>query len=84
MKQLIPDDIIEATKMSVDEIKIELAIHLFHLEKITLSQASRLASLPRLQFQHLLASRSISVHYGLEDFEEDLETIRRLNLLLTC
>ncbi len=80
MKQLIPDDIIEATGMSEDEIKTEIAIHLFQLEKITLSQASRLAGLPRLQFQHLLSSRSIPIHYGIEDFERDVETIKRLDL----
>jgi predicted HTH domain antitoxin len=81
MKQLIPDDIFEATGMSEQEIKTEIAIHLFQLEKITLSQASRLADLSRLQFQHLLSSREISTHYGVDDFEKDLETIQRLNLL---
>ncbi len=80
MKQLIPDDIIEATGMSEDEIKTEIAIHLFQLEKITLSQASRLAGMPRLQLQHLLSSRSIPINYGIEDFERDLETIKRLDL----
>jgi len=38
MKQLIPDDIFEATGMSEQEIKTEIAIHLFQLEKLTLSQ----------------------------------------------
>jgi len=78
MNQLIPDDIIEATGMSEDELKTEIAVHLFKLEKITLEQASRLAGMPRLQFQHLLASRRISLHYDLGDFENDLETLKRL------
>jgi predicted HTH domain antitoxin len=81
MKQLIPDDIFEATGMSEQEIKTKIAIHLLQLEKITLGQASRLADLSRLQFQHLLSSREISTHYGADDFEKDLETIQRLNLL---
>jgi predicted HTH domain antitoxin len=76
MKQLIPDDIFEATGMSEQEIKTEIAIHLFQLEKLTLSQASRLADLSRLQFQHLLSSREISTHYGVDDFEKDLECLK--------
>ena len=78
MNQLIPDDIIEATGMSENELKTEIAVHLFKLEKITVEQASRLAGMQRLQFQHLLASRRISLHYNIEDFENDLETLKRL------
>lgn len=78
MKQLIPDDIIEATGMSENELKIEIAVQLFKLEKITLEQASRLAGMPRLEFQHLLASRKISIHYDIEDFKNDLETLKRI------
>jgi len=78
MNQLIPEDIIEATGMSENELKTEIAVHLFKLEKITVEQASRLAGMQRLQFQHLLASRRISLHYNIEDFENDLETLKRL------
>jgi len=78
MKQLIPDDIIEATGMSENELKTEIAVQFFKLKKITLEQASRLAGMPRLDFQHLLASRRISLHYDIEDFKNDLETLKRL------
>ncbi len=78
MKQLIPDDIIEATGMSESELKIEIAVQLFKLKKITIEQASRLAGMPRLEFQHLLASRRISLHYDIEDFKNDLEMLKRL------
>jgi predicted HTH domain antitoxin len=33
-----------------------------------------------LEFQHLLASREISVHYDVADFEEDLKTLSQLGL----
>ncbi len=78
MKQLIPDDIIEATGMSENELKTEIAVQFFKLNKITLEQASRLAGMLRLDFQHLLASRRISLHYDIEDFKNDLETLKRL------
>ena len=72
MGVLIPDDILQATRMSEEELKRELAIPLFQKEKLTLGQASRLAGMNLLQFQHLLASRQIPVHYDVAEFEEDL------------
>ena len=54
----------------------EVAILLYSKEKLTLGQASRLAGLSQLQFQFLLASRKIPVHYDVADFEADLKTLR--------
>lgn len=67
--------------MSESELRQEIAVLLFEKDKITLAQASRLAEMDRLRFQHLLASRGIPVHYGSEDFEQDLDTLRRLGRL---
>jgi predicted HTH domain antitoxin len=73
---VIPDDILQATRMTEEELRQEMAVLLFQKEKLTLAQASRLAGMDRLQFQHLLASRRIPVHYGVEDFENDLMALR--------
>jgi predicted HTH domain antitoxin len=62
--------------MSESELRQELAVVLFEKDRLTLAQASGLAGMDRLRFQHLLASRGISVHYDVEDFEEDLATLR--------
>lgn len=67
--------------MSEQELRRELAILLFQQERLTLAQAARLSESDRLQFQHLLASRDIPVHYDVADFEEDLETLRSLDRL---
>ncbi len=56
MEIVIPDEILHATHMSEDEVKQELAVLLFQKDKITIGQASWLAGMSRLQFQHLLAS----------------------------
>jgi predicted HTH domain antitoxin len=76
MTIVIPDDILQATRLTEDELKQELAVILFQKEKLTLGQASILAGMNRLQFQHLLASRKISVHYGVAEFEEDIKTLK--------
>ena len=78
MGVFIPDDILQATRMSAEELKRELAILMFQREKLTLGQASRLAGMNLLQFQHLLASRQIPVHYDVAEFEEDLKALREL------
>jgi len=78
MNVTIPDEILETARMTEEEIRQELAVLLFQKDRLTLAQASRLAGMDRLRFQHLLASRDIPVHYDVEDFEQDLATLRSL------
>lgn len=73
MTIVIPDEIFQATRLTEDELKQELAVVLFQRDKLTLGQASSLSGMHRLQFQHLLASRKIPIHYGVAEFEEDLK-----------
>ena len=76
MNVLIADEIAQATHLTEDEIRGELAIALFQKDKLTLAQASKLAGTDRISFQHLLASRQIPVHYGVTDFDSDVKTLR--------
>ncbi|HHY98781.1 MAG TPA: UPF0175 family protein [Firmicutes bacterium] len=73
---IIPDDVLRAARMSAAELMQEIAVLLFQKEKLTLGQASRLAGMNQLQFQHLLASRQIPIHYDVAEFEADLKTLR--------
>jgi len=81
MSLVIPDEILQATRMSAAELSQEIAVLLFHKDKLTLGQASRLAGLSQWQFQHLLASRHLPVHYDVAEFEEDLKTLQELQRL---
>ncbi len=74
----IPDEVLQATGMSEEELLREIAVLLFQQGKLTLAKASRLAKMSRWQFQHLLASRQIPVHYDVAELEEDLKTIKGL------
>jgi predicted HTH domain antitoxin len=74
----IPAEIVEATHMSIAELKQEIALLLFQKEKLTVGQASSLAGMSQYKFQHLLASREIPVHYGVKEFKDDLDTIKDL------
>ena len=63
--------------MSEPELKQELALALFQQERLTLAQASRLAEMTQLAFQALLADRQIPIHYGVQEFREDVRILRR-------
>lgn len=78
MSVVISDETLQAARMSPGELKQEIAILLFQMNKLTLGQASRLAELGQLRFQHLLASRNIPVHYDVDEFEADLSTLKDL------
>jgi predicted HTH domain antitoxin len=81
MSITITDEVLAATRMTETEMRQEIAILLFQKEKLTLAQASRFARMHRVAFQHLLASRQISVHYGVEDFEQDIQNLREMGRL---
>jgi len=81
MSVVIPDEILTITRMTEAEMHQEIAVMLFQREKLTLAQASRFAGMHPVAFQHLLASRQIPVHYGMEDLEQDIQTLREMDRL---
>jgi len=74
----IPDDIVRATHLTPDELRVEIAVMLFERDRLTLGQASILAGKKQPEFQQVLAGRKISLHYDVEDFRKDLQTLREL------
>ena len=72
---MISDEVLTAAHISALELKQELVLTLFQQERLTLAQASRLAEMSQLAFQALLAERQIPIHYGVEEFREDLRTL---------
>ncbi len=65
----------DALQISEADLRTELAISLFQQERITLGIASQLAGLHQIEFQQLLASRGICMHYDVEDLEQDLKSL---------
>ncbi|MFB2979821.1 UPF0175 family protein [Microseira sp. BLCC-F43] len=72
----ILDNIAQTTPLSEADWLREIAIALFQKELITLNRASRIAQMHQIEFQKLLASRGICVHYDVEDFEQDIQHLR--------
>ena len=81
MSVVIPDEVLYTAHISAEELRLEVAVLLYEKEKLTLGQASQLANMSQFQFRHLLASRNVYLHYDVEDFEADLETLKALGRL---
>ena len=58
MPVTISDEVLMAAHISEPELKQEIALTLFHQERLTLAQASRVAEMGQLAFQALLADTS--------------------------
>lgn len=74
----IPREVLQASRMSAEELRRELALHLFERQKLSFGKARELAEMSVWDFQQLLGSRGISVHYDVEAYENDRETLKRL------
>ncbi len=78
MQLNLSDDIVLSASLSEAEMRLALALALFREDRITLAQGARLSDIDRLTFQHHLAARQIPIHYGPDEFAEDLQTLNTL------
>ncbi|MDB4948061.1 MAG: hypothetical protein JWM27_710 [Gemmatimonadetes bacterium] len=81
MSVMISDALMQSARMTEREMKQEIAVLLFGRDKLTLAQAARFAEMDRTDFQLLIASRGLFVHYDADDFQQDLATLRELGHL---
>ncbi len=77
----IPREVLLATRMTPDELARELAISLFQQGKLSLGKARQVAGMSFWAFQQLLGSRSIPIHYDIEEYEMDMKNLRDLGRL---
>ena len=77
----ISRDVIQATKMTPDELRQELAIHLYQQDKLSFGKAREMAHMSAWAFQLLLGTRGIPIHYDVSDYEHDLAVLEDLGRL---
>ncbi len=73
----IPDHVARSAQLTEATLLRELAITLFQQEHVTLGTASTMSGMNQIEFQQLIASRGICVHYDIEDYEQDLQSLRQ-------
>ncbi len=77
----IPDHLTQSHQLNEADWLREIAIALFKEELITLSRASHIAKMHQIEFQKLLSSRGICIHYDVEDFEQDMRHLQERDWL---
>jgi len=75
----IDEDTAGSLNLTEDQLRFELAVGLFVDNKLSLGRAARVAGMDSIQFQRELAARRIPLHYGVEEFRQDLRTIESLS-----
>jgi predicted HTH domain antitoxin len=74
----IPREVIHIARMTPEELRVELAVYLFQQGKLSFGKAREVAEMTAWAFQQLLGARGITVHYDMDDYEQDLITLREL------
>jgi predicted HTH domain antitoxin len=75
----LPRHVVNAARITPDELKRELAIHLYATHRLSLGLAREMAGLSLWEFRQLLASRKIPAHYDVADLDEDMKTWAELD-----
>ncbi|MBI5915118.1 MAG: UPF0175 family protein [Bacteroidetes bacterium] len=73
---LIEDEIVQGTRMSEEQLRLEIAVALYEKGIFSFGQARRLARMDWFSFRNLLDERNVAANYDLEGFEKDLEAIK--------
>jgi len=65
-------------QITPEEAALHVAAGLFADEKITLSQGATIAGMSQAAFLKELGKRKIPMHYGVDELEQDMATVRKL------
>jgi predicted HTH domain antitoxin len=77
----VSQDILDSARLTISELKAEIAICLYAQGRLSIGKARELAGMSLWEFRQLLASRRISPHYDVVDLNEDVATLRELGRL---
>ena len=79
----ISDDLLQAIKLPTAEastrLRRELALRLYEKELLSFGKARELAGMTRWAFHDYLGEEGISRRYDVEEFEEDIKTLKELS-----
>ena len=77
----IPQDILDSARLTINELKQEIAVYLYAKGRLSIGKAHEFAEMSLWEFRQLLAFRHLPSHYNVVDFEEDVATLRELGRL---
>ena len=68
----VPQDILDSARLTIQELKIELAISLYSQGRLSIGKARELANLSLWEFRQILKARQIEPHYDINELKDDL------------
>jgi predicted HTH domain antitoxin len=74
----VQDARLQGLQVTPDRLRLEMAAGLYASEDVTLGQAAGIAGLSQTRFLRELGRRGICIHYGVEEFEQDLQTLHAI------
>ena len=77
----IPQEILDSARLTMSELKVEMAVNLYAQGRLSIGKARELAGMSLWEFRQLLASRRIAPHYDEADLNEDVAALRELGRL---
>ena len=77
----IPQDILDSARLTMPELKVEMATYLYAQGRLSIGKARELAGLSLWEFRQLLAWRRISPHYDETELDQDVATLREMGRL---
>ncbi len=77
----IPQDILDSARLTLNDLKVELAVHLYAQGRLSIGKAHELAGRSLWEFRQILASRGIAPHHDVADLQEDMATLHELGRL---
>ncbi len=77
----IPPAVMDSARLTVTELKLELALALYAQGRLSIGQARELAGVSLWELRQVLAARRIAPHYEVADLQEDAATLRALGRL---
>ena len=74
----LPADLLQSVRMTLDDVRLELAIALYRLDRLSMGRAAEVAAMPVGHFQTYLAARHVGPHYDVSDALDDAATLAAL------
>ena len=74
----VPQDILDTARLTIDDLKVEMAVYLYAQGRLSIGKARELAEMSLWEFRQVLASRRIPPHYDVDDLDEDVATLREM------
>ena len=74
----ISQDILDSARLTISDVKVELAVNLYAQGRLSIGKARELAGLSLWEFRQVLAVRRIPPHYDIADLDEEVITLREM------